>query len=144
MASKYEASDRGIMLLSLENSYQLCTKPIYAQYIRDVLQKKRHTTLSSAALEVLSIIAYNQPTTRTFVEQVRRVDSTQIIENLVEKGFLEECGKLDAPGRPNLYGTTTEFLRVFGFKALSDLPELPLNPDESGDRIMQFVGNEVV
>lgn len=122
-------SDRGIELIRLENTYQLCSKSEYGEYIRKVADIKRKTPLSNAAMEVLSVIAYNQPVTKAFVEQVRGVDCSSTITTLIEKGLLEEKGRLELPGRPLLYGTTKNFLRCFGISDLSELPEIPRDND---------------
>lgn len=115
----------GICLLKLGNKYQLCSRVEYAPQIREVLDIKKNIPLSNAALEVLAVVAYNQPVTKAYVEQVRGVDCTGVISNLCQKGLLEERGRLDLPGRPLLYGTTPNFLRCFCLTSLADLPELP-------------------
>ncbi len=121
---KYDEENRGVELLRLGDSYQLCTKSEYADTVREALEKRRDAALSAAALEVLAITAYNQPVTRAFIEQARGVDSSGIVSALVEKGYLEERGRLDAPGRPMQFGTTPSFLRTFGLSSLSDLPPI--------------------
>ena len=103
----------------------MTTKPSYAVEIRKALEVRRNQPLSQAAFEVLSVIAYNQPVTKAFVEQVRGVDCTGVISGLCEKGLIEENGRLDLPGRPLLYVTTASFLRCFGLRSLSDLPPIP-------------------
>lgn len=123
----------GVELLRLDNSYQLATKTDYAEYIKKVFDLKRRTPLSSAAFEVLSVIAYNQPVTRSFVEQVRGVDCSGVITTLLEKELIEERGRLELPGRPLLYGTTKNFLRCFGLSDLSDLPPLPKEQNAVND-----------
>lgn len=125
MAPKYnsEDSDRGIMLLLLPKTCQLCTKEQFLPYIREALGIKRGGNLSASSLETLAVVAYNQPVTRSFVDQVRGVDSSYAMNALVDKCLIEPCGRLDAPGRPMLYATTDKFLRVFGFNSLDDLPE---------------------
>ena len=126
MADNYSTDDsRGIKLVRLEDKYQLCTKEEYADYIKKSLDHRRNVQLSPAALEVLAIIAYNQPVTRAYIEQIRGVESSAVVTNLIEKGLAEEKGRLDAPGRPLLYGTTANFLRCFGISSLADLPDLP-------------------
>ena len=119
----------GLMLLKLEGSYQMCTKKEFAGNIRKLLEIRRNMPLSPAAMEVLSIIAYNQPVTRAFVEQVRGVDCIGVVGSLVEKRLIEERGRLDLPGRPLLYGTTSEFLRCFNISSLDELPPLPQNEE---------------
>lgn len=118
-------SKSAIRVLKLEDSYQLATDKEYAEYIRAVLDLRRKAPLSQAALEVLAVIAYNQPVTKAYVEQVRGVDCSGVVSTLVEKDLLEEKGRLELPGRPLLYGTTANFLRCFGLSSLADLPEVP-------------------
>ncbi len=121
MAKKYEG--RGIQLLLFPDSCQLCTKEIFAPYIREALGIKRGGNLSNSSLEVLAVVAYNQPVTRSYIDTVRGVDSSYAVTSLLDKGLIEAVGRLDAPGRPMLYGTTEKFLRVFGLGSLADLPE---------------------
>ena len=130
---KLESSDCGIELLRLDNAYQLATKTEFADYIKKAFDLKRRTPLSNAAFEVLSVIAYNQPVTRAFVEQVRGVDCSGVITTLVEKELIEERGRLELPGRPLLYGTTKNFLRCFGLSDSSDLPPLPKEQNAVND-----------
>lgn len=111
-------------LRRLDGAYQLCTRPVYAGEIRRALELRRNTPLTPAALEVLAIIAYNQPVTRGFVEQVRGVDSSSVVASLVEKGLVEEAGRLELPGRPISYRTTPAFLRCFNLDSLSELPDV--------------------
>ncbi|MBR4799858.1 MAG: SMC-Scp complex subunit ScpB, partial [Clostridia bacterium] len=112
----------GIQLITVEDSYQLCTKAFVADYVKKGLEMRKTPPLSKASLEVLAIVAYNQPVTRSFIEMVRGVDSSSIVSSLVEKGLIAERGTLDAPGRPILFGTTDAFLRCFGLERLEDLP----------------------
>lgn len=134
MAEEYngEKSKRGISLLMFDDTCQFCTKEPYAPYIREALGIRRGGNLSASSMEVLAIVAYNQPLTRTFVDQVRGVDSSYAMNSLIDKGLIESCGRLDAPGRPMLYVTTDKFLRVFGLNSLSELPatETLLPPKE--------------
>ena len=134
MAKDYnsEKSKRGISLLTFDETCQFCTKEQYAPYIREALGIRRGGNLSASSMEVLAIVAYNQPLTRTFVDQVRGVDSSYAMNSLIDKGLIEACGRLDAPGRPMLYVTTEKFLRVFGINSLSELPatETLLPPKE--------------
>ena len=125
MATQYNKEDsiRGINLLVFEDTCQFCTKEQYAPYIREALGIKRGGNLSASSLEVLAVVAYNQPVTRSFVDQVRGVDSSYAVSSLIDKGLIEACGRLDAPGRPMLYATSDKFLRVFGFNSLDDLPK---------------------
>ena len=117
----------GLELLRLDNTYQLATKAEYADYIKKMFDIRRRTPLSPAALEVLAVGAYNQPVTKSFIEQVRGVDCSGVVTTLVEKGLIEERGRLELPGKPLLYGTTKNFLRCFGINDLSELPPLPKN-----------------
>ena len=121
----YRAENRGFDILTLDNSYQMCSSRYDGEITKKALDHRRNTPLSNAALEILSIVAYNQPVTKAYVEQIRGVDCFYGINALVEKGLIEEKGRLDAPGRPWLYGTTMDFLRCFGLKSLEELPELP-------------------
>jgi segregation and condensation protein B len=134
MSKEYnsEKSKRGIYLLTFEDTCQLCTKEPYAPYIREALGIKRGGNLSASSMEVLAVVAYNQPVTRTFIDKVRGVDSSYAVNSLIDKGLIEACGRLDAPGRPMLYATTDKFLRVFGLTSLSELPatEIMLPPKE--------------
>ena len=122
-AERYNAdSERGIMMLTFEDSCQLCTKESFLPYIKEALGIKKGGNLSASSLEVLAIIAYNEPVTRAFVDTVRKVDSSYIVGSLCEKNLIEVCGKLDVPGKPNLYRTTSTFLRCFGIESLEQLP----------------------
>ena len=123
----------GICIKKLENSYQMCTREEFAPYIRKALETKKSAPLSNAAMEALTIIAYNQPVSKGFVENVRGIDSSSVINNLVEKGLVEEAGRLDVPGKPIVYRTTAVFLRCFGFSSLSDLPALTGQTEFSDD-----------
>ncbi len=117
--------DSALELLTLDNTYQLSTKKDYAEYVKKAFDIKRKTPLSQAAFEVLAVIAYNQPVTKSFIEQVRGVDCSGVVTTLIEKELVEERGRLELPGRPLLYGTTKNFLRCFNLSSLDDLPELP-------------------
>ncbi len=121
----------GICLLRLGSKYQLCSRSDYAQQVRSVLDIKKNAPLSPAAFEVLAVVAYNQPVTKAYVEQIRGVDCSGVIATLCQKGLLEEKGRLDLPGRPLLYGTTPDFLRCFCLSSLSELPELPDKVDDA-------------
>lgn len=122
---RYENSFSAIMILKLDDCYQMATRPQYAPYIKAAMEQKRMATLSPAAMEVLTIIAYNQPVTKSFVESVRGVDSSGVVNSLVEKELIEEAGRLDVPGRPLSYVTTNNFLRCFKLSSLEELPPLP-------------------
>lgn len=128
---KYNNDECGICLLKLDNKYQICTKKQYADSIRAVIEVKKNAPLSQAAFEVLAIIAYNQPVTKSFVEQVRGVDCSGVIANLCQKSLIEEKGRLELPGRPLIYGTTSDFLRCFSLTSLSDLPPVPQKNEAS-------------
>lgn len=128
-----DENECGICLLRLADKYQLCTKTEYSDIVRTVIDQKKNVPLSQAALEVLAVVAYNQPITRAFVEQVRGVDCSAVITNLVQKNLLEEKGRMDLPGRPLLYGTTPEFLRCFCISSLSELPEIDKSADENSE-----------
>ncbi len=130
---EYEMRAGGIHLVQLDDAYQFCTVASCAAAVRAALEIRRNTPLSQAALEVLAVIAYNQPVTKAFVEQVRSVDCGAVIQGLMLKGLVEERGRLELPGRPLLYGTTAGFLRSFGLQTLDDLPPLP---EEEQQRIM--------
>lgn len=134
---KYNVSDSAIRVLRLENSYQLSTREEYAPYIKRAMENKRQARLSPAALEVLAVVAYNQPVTKAFVEQVRGTDSSGVINTLVERELLYEAGRLELPGRPITYKTTDNFLRCFKLESLAQLPSLP---DEDGQLNLNEIG----
>ena len=121
----YAYERRGIRLLRIEDSWQLCSSPDYAYIIRKAFEIRKPAKLSQPALEVLTIIAYYQPTTRAYVDQIRGVDSSYTVGLLLERKLIEECGRLQVPGRPHLYRTTKAFLRAFHLNSLEDLPEMP-------------------
>ena len=125
LKEKYEQEESGLCLLKLGSKYQLCSKKEYINEVRAVLDLKRNTPLSQAAFEVLAIIAYNQPITKPYIEQIRGVDCSGVVSTLCQRGLIEEKGRLEVPGRPVLYGTTDDFLRCFSLSALSELEELP-------------------
>ena len=131
LIEEYKAADRGITILRLDNSFQMISNKEYAPQIRTVMDLRRNTPLSQAALEVLAVVAYNQPVTKAFVDQVRGVDCSGVIGSLTSKDLIEEKGRLELPGRPLLYGTTENFLRCFNLQSLDDLPPLP--EDEKKD-----------
>ena len=119
----------GVGVIRLDDKYQLVSLEQYAEQIRALLDKKRGAPLSNAAFEVLAVIAYNQPVTKAFVEQVRGVDCSGVIGTLTQRGLIEEKGRLDLPGRPLVYGTTDVFLRCFSLSDLADLPQIPKNEE---------------
>ena len=124
MNERYAKEDRGISIVELEDSYQLCTKPELYEYLIKVAKAPRKYVLSDTLLETLSIIAYKQPVTRLEIEKIRGVSCSHAVDRLLEFNLIQELGRLDAPGRPLLFGTTEEFLRTFGVKSLGDLPTL--------------------
>lgn len=134
----YSYHRRGLRLVRMESSYQLCSAPEYAGYVRKAFESRRPPRLSPPALEVLAIIAYYQPTTRAYVDQVRGVDSSYTVGLLLDRELIEECGRLAVPGRPILYRTTPIFLRSFGLSSLEELPELPVAPPEEGQLSLEM------
>ena len=133
LGEEYKADKRGIVIVRLENTYQMASDERFADYIKKAFDMRRRTPLSSAALEVLAVVAYNQPVTRAFIEQVRGVDCSGVVSTLIEKGLIEEQGRLELPGKPLLYGTTKNFLRCFSISDLSELPPLPKNENAVND-----------
>lgn len=131
LVKEYTDSQRGITIIKLDDSYQMVSQKAYAPYIRTVMDLRRNTPLSQAAMEVLAVVAYNQPVTKSFVEQVRGVDCSGVIGSLTTKGLIEEKGRLELPGRPLLYGTTENFLRCFSISSLDELPPLPETEEET-------------
>lgn len=131
-----ENSHRGVLLLTYPDTCQLATKEEYSLYIREALGIKRGGNLSASTMEALAIVAYNQPVTRSDVDNIRGVDSSYAMTSLIDKQLIEVCGRLEAPGRPMLYKTSDKFLRVFGLSSLDELPVTELTPpseDESGE-----------
>ena len=126
--------ERGVMLLTFADTCQLCTKQYYLAEIRDALGIRKSGSLSTSSMEALAIVAYNQPVTRVFVDTLRRVDSSYAMNNLLDRGLIESKGRLDAPGRPMLYGTTADFLRCFGLDSLASLPR-------TSEELMQMFDN---
>ena len=134
LANDYNTRSGGLHIARLDDQYQMCTSKEYAEYVRKAMDIRRNTPLSQAAMEVLSIVAYNQPVTRAFIEQVRGVDCGAVIQGLAQKNLIGERGRLELPGRPLLYGTTPDFLRCFGISSLDELPPLP-QKDEGGNMV---------
>lgn len=130
LADKYAAENRGLRIIRLEDSYQMCTRSEYCEYIARLAEPRRNQSLSNAAMEVLAIVAYKQPVTRSVIEQIRGVSCDTLVNKLLERGLIEETGRLDAPGRPMLFGTTEEFLRCFGIESISELPEFEVRQAE--------------
>lgn len=124
---KYRNASRGIMVRQIGDGYQLCTKPELDEFIQKLGTVRRKQGLTPAAYETLSIIAYNQPVTRSYIEQIRGVNCDSVLLKLVERNLVAEAGRDDTPGKPKLYETTEEFLRVFGFSSIKDLPPLEMN-----------------
>lgn len=137
MSDEYNYERRGIRLIRLEDSYQLCTGGEYADYVSALAEPRRKQSLSGAAMEVLSVVAYKQPVTRSAIEHIRGVNCDYIINRLIERNLIEEIGRLDAPGKPILFGTTREFLRCFGLASVSELPEFESfgHPDEETEQL---------
>jgi len=136
LEARLSKKDSSFELCRLGDMLQLCTKKEYADPVQKYLEIKRTTPISKAALEALSIVAYKQPVTKTYIEQVRGVDCTGIVSTLIQRELIEECGRLDAPGRPILYQTTPAFLRCFGLNSLDELPgenSVQLKLGENGD-----------
>ena len=140
---RYDDCGSGICIKKLDSSYQMCTREEYAEQVRSALETKRTAPLSNAAMEALTIIAYNQPVSKGFVENVRGIDSSSVINNLVEKGLVEEAGRLDVPGKPIVYRTTSVFLRSFGLSSTADLPPLPGQSDLILETEDEFVEREL-
>lgn len=145
----YQERESALSIVALEDCWQMTSLPQFAPIIRKMLEILRNTPLSSAAFEVLAVVAYNQPVTKSFIEQVRGVDCSGVVSSLVEKGLIEEKGRLELPGRPLIYGTTKQFLRCFELNSLEDLPPLPKkenaaeNPsEEPSENLEEGVSNE--
>ncbi len=134
LRASYDERGGGLCILKLDDKYQICSKKEYANSIRKVLEIKRNAPLSQAAFEVLAIIAYNQPVTKAFTEQIRGVDCSAVISTLCQRGLIEEKGRLDLPGRPLIYGTTSNFLRCFCLTSLDDLPSVPENSESKTEK----------
>lgn len=130
LSDRIDDSGSALQIVRTEDKFQLCTRAQYAPYIRSALELRKNTPLSPAAMEVLAIIAYNEPVTRNLVERVRGVDCSGVISSLLTKGLIEEKGRLDLPGRPMQYKTSALFLRCFGMESLSELPRLPGDEDQ--------------
>lgn len=125
MKEDYKNEERGLQIINVGEAYQLCTKQEYYEYLYSIFDKRNKLNLSQAAIETLAIIAYNPKITRAEIEAIRGVNSDGTIYKLLDYNLIEETGKLDAPGKPGTYGVTSEFLRVFGFGNLNELPDLP-------------------
>ena len=138
LSDQYSYERRGLRLIRMDNTYQLCSAPEYADLIRKTFESRKPAKLSQPALEVLSIIAYYQPVTRAYVDQVRGVDSSYTVGLLLERELIEEAGRLAVPGRPIQYRTTKNFLRSFGMSSLDELPELPSSTPEDGQITLEM------
>ena len=136
MQEEYKNENRGIEIIKVENGYQMTTKTEYYDYIYPIFDNRAKPSLSAAALETLSIIAYNPKITRAEIEQIRGVNSDGTIYKLLEYNLIEEVGRLDAPGRPTIYSTTKEFLKMFGISSLEELPELPKYKIDENEQIV--------
>ena len=147
LQDEYAEQTHGIQLLCLEGRWQFATKAVFGEYVKAALDRRRNVPLSAAAMEVLAIIAYNQPVTRSFIEQVRGVDSSGVVQSLTQKGLIEEAGRLDLPGRPIAFCTTDVFLRSFGLSSLAELPPLhgdEMSQEEIAARMEQAAGRMAV
>lgn len=142
LMSEMSARAGGVYMVKLDEQYQLCTRKEYADAIRRSLDIRRNTPLSQAAMEVLAIVAYNQPVTKAFIEQVRGVDCSAVIQGLTQKNLIEEQGRLELPGRPLLYGTTPVFLRCFGVSGVHELPPLPQKEEDA--RMVETTLEEII
>ncbi len=125
LEKQYNVRESGLRILRINNGYQIAARPEFSESIKKALETRKQQPLSQAAMEVLAIIAYNQPVTKSFVEQVRGIDSSSVVNTLAERGLLEEAGRLELPGRPIAYRTTDTFLRCFGLSRIEELPPLP-------------------
>ena len=130
LMDKYKYERRGMRIVRMDTSYQMCSAQEFAPYVRKTLESRKPPKLSQPALEVLAVIAYYQPVTRAYVDQVRGVDSSYTVSLLLERDLIEEAGKLAVPGRPTLFRTTKNFLRTFELSSLAELPELPNSTQE--------------
>lgn len=138
LMDKYEEEKRGIRIIELENSYQMCTASECFEYIRNMYKSPNRQGLTQSLLETLAIIAYKQPITKGQIEEIRGVNAEHAVSKLVEKKLVCEVGRMDSPGKPIMFGTTNEFLRYFGFKSVSDLPELREQTDEEVEEITKM------
>lgn len=142
LEATYDERESGLRVIRVDGKYQICTREEYSDEVRGLLEIKKNTPLSQAAFEVLAIVAYNKTVTRSFIEQIRGVDCSGPVSNLIQKGLIEEKGRLDLPGRPLVYGTTDRFLRCFSLNSLDDLPELPKDTENKDDSQTSLFENE--
>ena len=143
LREKYEREQRGMRILRLDDRLQMCSAPEFAPYISKVLEQRKPPMLSQPALETLAVVAYFQPVTRAYVEQVRGVDSSYTVSALCERGLIEECGRLEVPGRPAIFRTTDVFLRTMGISSLAELPPLPDMTNGEGIEKLQSAINKL-
>lgn len=143
LQEKYVEEQRGMRILRLDDKVQMCSAPEYAVFITKTLEQRKPPMLSQPALETLAVVAYFQPVTRAYVDQVRGVDSSYTVGVLTERGLIEECGRLDVPGRPVIFKTTDVFLRTMGISSLDELPELPDMTDSDGMEKLQSAIDEL-
>ena len=140
LSDEYSFNRRGIRILTLDNKLQMCSSPEYAAVISKTLEQRKPPMLSQPALETLAVVAYFQPVTRAYVDQVRGVDSSYTVSALTERGLIEGCGRLDVPGRPSLFRTTDVFLRTMGITRLDELPPLPdMSSSEGIEKLQQAI-----
>ncbi len=132
--TKFEDKNSGIRLMKFKDSVQFVSKSEYVETVRKVLEINKSAPLSNAAMEVLALVAYNEPVTKAYIEQVRGVDCSGVLANLIQKELVEERGRLELPGRPLLYGTTENFLRCFGISSIEELPEIPKSDSQNTDK----------
>lgn len=132
--TKFEDKNSGIQLMRFKDSVQFVSKSEYVETVRKVLEINKSAPLSNAAMEVLALVAYNEPVTKAYIEQVRGVDCSGVLANLIQKELVEERGRLELPGRPLLYGTTENFLRCFGISSIEELPEIPKSDSQNTDK----------
>ena len=142
LMDKYKSERRGMRIVRMDTSYQMCSAPEFAPHVRKTLESRKPPKLSQPALEVLAVIAYYQPVTRAYVDQVRGVDSSYTVSLLLERDLIEEAGKLAVPGRPTLFRTTKNFLRTFELNSLAELPELP-NSTQEGTQLKLELENSI-
>lgn len=143
LRERYEREQRGMRILQLDDRLQMCSAPEFASYISKALEQRKPPMLSQPALETLAVVAYFQPVTRAYVEQVRGVDSSYTVSALCERGLIEECGRLEVPGRPAVFRTTDVFLRTMGISSLKELPPLPDMTNGEGMEKLQSAINKL-
>ncbi len=142
LKEEYNTSHRGFTIIDINDGYQICSRPEYYSYIQVILGEQRRQALSNAAMETLAIIAYKQPITKSGIEYIRGINADSAVNRLVERGLVEERGRLNAPGRPILYGTTVDFLRCFGLNNLSELPDV--NIEQIAGNVDQITIDEII